>query len=228
MKVALFSDIHGNTPGMNAVLARIDALGGADVVYAVGDFFGGPGAEDVLDTLVDRKVRMLIGNHDEILLDYDKHEHRIPEKHREPHRIWNDWVRARLSQRHWDLLSSLPVNESVEFSPGKTMLVCHAAPNDPHRNVCSAENDTATLRDAFGGVREEVVAYGHAHANHVIWLDAKLLINVAAVHMFEKTGLSAFTMVEYRDEHWVIKQHMVPFDEAEFDRLCVERNVPNV
>jgi predicted phosphodiesterase len=70
MRVALFSDLHGNIVGLQAVLARIDQLGGADVIFALGDFLAvGPGGDDLLDMLIARQVRMIRGNWDEIFID---------------------------------------------------------------------------------------------------------------------------------------------------------------
>lgn len=36
MKYALISDVHGNVPALEAVLADVDARGDADVVYHLG------------------------------------------------------------------------------------------------------------------------------------------------------------------------------------------------
>lgn len=70
MKVALFSDIHGNITGLKAALAFLDKIGGADMLFAAGDTLGGgPGAEDVLDLLLERNVRMVLGNHEELDLE---------------------------------------------------------------------------------------------------------------------------------------------------------------
>jgi hypothetical protein len=42
----------------------------------------------------------------------------------------------------------------------------------------------------------------------------------------KRGGLSAWTMLEYADERWTIRQHQVPYDLAEEARLMVERGVP--
>ena len=43
MKIAIISDIHGNLPALQAVLAEIDAAG-VDCIINVGDTLGGPHA----------------------------------------------------------------------------------------------------------------------------------------------------------------------------------------
>jgi predicted phosphodiesterase len=42
MRYALISEIHGNLPALEAVLADIDAREGVDVVYHLGDLGGTP------------------------------------------------------------------------------------------------------------------------------------------------------------------------------------------
>jgi predicted phosphodiesterase len=65
MKIALFSDIHGTLTGVRAVLAALDAEGGADPVIAAGDFVaGGPATDAVIDLLRDRGVLMVRGDSD--------------------------------------------------------------------------------------------------------------------------------------------------------------------
>ncbi len=40
MKYALISDVHGNLPALEAVLADIDARGDAQAIYHLGDLVG--------------------------------------------------------------------------------------------------------------------------------------------------------------------------------------------
>ena len=52
MRIALFSDIHGNLTGLQAVLGAITAYGGADLVIAAGDPIGGESATDAIIDLL--------------------------------------------------------------------------------------------------------------------------------------------------------------------------------
>ena len=231
MRVALFSDVHGNASGLRAVLAAIKDLGGADVTFCAGDMLGyGAGAEDVLDLLVERGVRLVRGNHEEMYLDGN-----VLARHVHPGSVdffaaTAAWLRTRLSPAHWDLLASLPRAERLEVAPGRALLVCHSTPDDTWSFVCSAEASGASLRRAYGSVDADVVAYGHAHRgrgadHHVRWWDGKLLVNVAGVGA-RTDGLSAFTLLEYAREQWIVRQFQAPFDPAAEARLAAERGFP--
>ncbi len=226
MRVAIFSDIHGNITGMNAVLAHLDSIGGADVLFAAGDIIGGgPGAEDLLDLLIERRVRMVRGNAEESALDVEAMIHQVPEHWQRLVRETARWLHERMSQQYWELLAALPLHQTIELDQGHKLLVCHATPSSPWNRVCAPTVRLADLRAAYGGVDAEVVAYGHWHEHHVLTLDSKLLVNVASVGL-RKDGLSAFTLLEHTEGHWIVRQFQVPYDTGEEARLSVERDVP--
>ncbi|HEY5549097.1 MAG TPA: metallophosphoesterase family protein [Coriobacteriia bacterium] len=65
LRIALFSDIHGNLTALDAVLADIDACG-VDERYCLGDLVGyGPDPAGVIDRIRERAVPTIMGNYDE-------------------------------------------------------------------------------------------------------------------------------------------------------------------
>lgn len=226
MRVALLSDIHGHITGLKAVFARLDRLGGADITYALGDFVGGgPGTEDVLDLLLDRQVQMLRGNWDEIFIDLNAHLTRIPEGSHVFVIQTFEWLANELSSEYQTLLANLPFCETLELSQKHRLLLCHATPQDTWARVCRANTPTTELRNAYGHLDAQVIAYGHYHAHHLLPLDNKLLINVASIGLGWQ-GLSALTLVESFQDQISIQQYQVPYDIHEHDRLVRERSMP--
>lgn len=65
---AFLSDVHGNLPALEAVLADIDARG-IDEIYFLGDVLGkGPSVHEVLDLLRRRCRGAVYGNWDRLVL----------------------------------------------------------------------------------------------------------------------------------------------------------------
>ncbi len=193
MRVAVFSDIHGNISGLRAVLAAIARQGSVDTLVSAGDQLGGgPGAADVLDLLVERDVRLLRGNADEWCLDLDaawRQQLRALQSVRAvtdvdaAHKEWlgkvrpiHDWLRRQLSHAHRDLLASLPLSATFEAAPGHRLLVCHANPATPWAREQGARTPAHALRQAYGQVDAQIIAYGHVHRHHVLPFEGKLLV----------------------------------------------------
>lgn len=64
MRLAIISDIHGNWDALQAVLRNMDAAGIDDTV-CLGDNIGyGPEPNEVIDTLQQRKIVSVLGNHE--------------------------------------------------------------------------------------------------------------------------------------------------------------------
>ena len=65
MKYALISDIHGNLPALEAVLADIDTREDVDSVYHLGDLGGyAPWPNEVVALLWERGITGIAGNYD--------------------------------------------------------------------------------------------------------------------------------------------------------------------
>jgi predicted phosphodiesterase len=224
MKIALFSDIHGNLPGMHAVFDAIEHLGGADLYLALGDMIGGgPGTEDLLDLLLEKRVRMVQGNYEAMALDLETSLPHIPKKFHPWASATVDWLHEKISSAYWELLANLPYLEEIHSEIDQKIMACHALPGNPWARVCAAR---APKHD-FLALDAEVIAYGHYHEHHLLNFNGKILINVASVGM-RKDGLSAFTLLESASDRWIIQQHLTPYDTAEEARLTREREVPQL
>lgn len=226
MRVALFSDVHGNTPGLEAVFGAIDELGGADVIVCAGDMiFGGPGHADVLDRLAERDVRMLRGNHEELYLDRPAHIHKMPRENWEYIRRFHDYLDANLSAEHLQLLAGLPLAIEIPINDGQVLQVCHATPADPWLYVCNPHTTVDELELGFGSSEADLIAHGHWHWHHMIKFREKHLINVASVGE-RQDGLSSLTVLDTRPGGWSIRQLQVPYNTVEEDRLMRVRSTP--
>ncbi|MBN1317371.1 MAG: metallophosphoesterase family protein [Anaerolineales bacterium] len=223
MRLALFSDIHGNSTGLRAVLAQIQKMGGVDAIYALGDHVGlGAATDEIFDLLLQNQAHMLRGNWEELIFDIESHVSKTT--NHELVRRAAAWTYAHLSGPYWDLLKGLPIHETVEIAPEIKLFACHAAPNDTWPWTCQPDIPTPKLRQVYGALDAQIIAYGHYHRHHVLALDGKLLLNVASVGLRED-GLSGLTILDY-DGHLSIQQLQVPYDVAEEKRLNKEYAVP--
>lgn len=235
MRIALFSDIHGNITGLKAVLQALSKEGGADITFAAGDMVsGGPATDEVIDLLVSRNVRMVRGDSDtddkledrwRSAANPDKPARFAPRFSADYYAALIAWNKANLSERGRAFLAGLPLSETVDVAPGQRLFVCHASPEDPGERVCGPQNPSDLLRATFGSVQAEVIAFGHAHTPFVRMLDGRLMVNVASV-AYRSDATSMLTLLTYQDEQWIVQQLAVPYDAGEEARMIKERELP--
>src|ERR1700761_5970868 len=124
MRVALISDLHGNLVALEAVLADISAAN-VDRTICLGDTATlGPRPREVLETLSNRGIPSILGNHDEFLLDAD-----LIGKYTEAKPIVGavDACRSSLDRAHLDFVGGFARELDVDLD-GATLGLFHGSP----------------------------------------------------------------------------------------------------
>jgi diadenosine tetraphosphatase ApaH/serine/threonine PP2A family protein phosphatase len=152
MRAAVVSDIHGNLPALEAVLAEVEAER-PDAVWCLGDLVGyGPWPNEVTAIVRERADLCLVGNHDLVALgtagvDVDEFN---PDA-----AAAAVWTRKELSAETRAFLESLSPAAKAEG-----VELFHASPRDPvWEYVLTAEAALAAFRDSSA----PVVIVGHSH-----------------------------------------------------------------
>lgn len=159
--LALLSDIHGNLPALEAVMADIRARR-PDAVYVLGDIVNGcPWPGDVLDLIAAEGWPMLLGNHDDavIQLGTPRMEPRYADKPRYGP-LW--WTREHLTPAHLDRLNGLPLELGLCFADAPSIRLVHGAPGNFFIGL-RPDSPEAWVEEQLAGVAERVVAAGHTH-----------------------------------------------------------------
>jgi len=157
MRLAVVSDIHGNLPALEAVLADLEEAR-PDAVVLGGDLaLGGPHPVEVVDRLRQLRWPSVLGNTDEAL-----DEQRLPEKLRASF-VGQAAARTRemLGPERVAWLASLP----LEWR-GDGVAVVHATPADSWSIVAHDAPDEK-LREVYGTIGAPTAVYGHIHHAYV-------------------------------------------------------------
>ena len=173
MRLAVVSDIHGNLPALDAVLADLERAR-PDVVVLGGDLaLGGPQPVEVVDRLRRQGWPSVLGNTDEAL-----DEQRLPEKLRAGF-VGQAAGRTRemLGPERVAWLASLP----LEWR-GDGVAVVHATPSDCWPIVQHDAPDEQ-LREVFGAAGAPNAIYGHIHHAYVRELGGLTVANSGSVSL---------------------------------------------
>ena len=201
MKIAAISDIHGNLPALDAVLADIAAQG-VDVTVNLGDILSGPlWITETADRLRALDLPTLAGNHERQLLSLPRERMGATDAHAAE--------RLRDADRAW--LAALP--KTLQLSD--EVFCCHGTPDDDLRyflETVTPDHDgpaapgvrRATPAEAaeragaaMQGVANAVILCGHTHVPRMMQLpDGRLVVNPGSV------GLQAYDD-EHPHPHWI-------------------------
>jgi protein phosphatase len=187
-QIAVLSDVHGNLPALQAVLADIDARG-IERIFCLGDLAGkGPDGARVVDICRERCDVMVRGNWDEML---DR-----------PHdSTLMDWYRDELGPERCAYVGSLPFAHDFVLS-GQNVRLLHASPQDIFHRVHQAGPiepilamfETTELTDpAFV---PDVVGYADIHTAYVRSFRGQVLFNVGSVGNPLDLTLATYAILE--------------------------------
>jgi predicted phosphodiesterase len=175
-RIAVLSDVHGNTTAFEAVLRDVDARG-ITTVLNLGDVVGkGPRGSAAVALSRARCAVTVRGNWDDFLPD-------IPPDHESPGLAW--W-NAELTEddRRW--LRGLPLVHHLTLS-GRRVRLLHASAASLYTKVHFHHTDDefdgmfATTDLTGDGPPPTVVAYGDIHDTYVEVRDGRTLLNVGSV-----------------------------------------------
>ena len=218
MRIAIFSDIHGNVRGLDACLADLAAQGGADQVVGAGDFcLDGPRPREVLQRFVDYGAVCVRGNTDRYIADA------APDDDEEADSV--AWQREQLGAQWLSWLGALPFSHTIGEG-SDALLVVHANPKRDDVHVWP-DADDGFLEGIFEGIEARTVAFGHLHLPYArVWRD-RLLVNVASAGL-PKDGdpRACYALLTQRPGGWEVKHRRVAFDVDKVAREIEKSGMP--
>jgi predicted phosphodiesterase len=215
--LALIADIHGNLPALEAVVADIQARS-PDAVYVLGDMVNGcPWSADVLDRLVSLRWPMLLGNHDDAVLQLGtpRMEPRYGDKLRYA-ALW--WTRAQLDSRHLETLARLPLEFPLAFPLAPPLRLLHGLPGNFFVGFRpDSPEDWATRH--LAPVAEGTVAAGHTHVPMIRYFGRWCVINSGAAGVsYDGDTRPSYAWLHGAAHGWRAEIRRVPYDLAAVDR----------
>lgn len=229
MRIAAISDIHGNLPALDAVLADIARVG-ADVTVNLGDILSGPlWPAETADRLMALELPTIRGNHERQVLTQARERMGASDAYAADHitQAQRDWLQA-LPETHW-------------LAPD--VFCCHGSPDDDlqywletvtpgygehgGRGLRMATTAEAQQRlGSFDPNRATLMLCGHTHMPRMLQLPGgPLVVNPGSVglqafddahlhvHVLEVGGPQArWALIERSAAGWNVQLCAVPYD----------------
>ncbi|RJQ30433.1 MAG: metallophosphoesterase [Peptococcaceae bacterium] len=163
MKIAAISDIHGNLPALQAVLANIEKQG-ADRIFCAGDLVGyGPQPNEVIALLKEKRIPVVMGNYDDAAgferivcgCDYQEEREQLLGE-----RSLN-WTKENLAPKAKEFLQSLPFQLCVSVE-ALNLLVVHGSPRRLNEYLYE-EFPESELIEMLAQNNADILVCGHTH-----------------------------------------------------------------
>ena len=181
MRLATFSDIHGNLHALQAVLEDIDAQH-PDQVFCLGDLVGyGAYPNEVIELIRSRSIPTIMGNYDDGA-GFDKDDCGCAYTDPEMKRLGDvslRWTRDQVTAENKAILRSFVPSIRLE-AEGKRLLLVHGSP----RKINEYLYETRPLHslERIAQMSEaDVLVFGHTHLPYVKQVAGVLFVNDGSV-----------------------------------------------
>jgi putative phosphoesterase len=181
MKLAVFSDVHGNLAALESVWEDLQAQG-PEAVYCLGDLVGyGAHPNEVVELIRRQEVPTVMGNYDEGV-GFDLDDCGCVYKDPELKRLGDvslAWTRKHTDPDHKHYLQSLPLQIRLEERRPRVLMV-HGSPRRMNEYLYE-DRPRATFERIAKLAGTEILLFGHTHLPYQKRVGETLFVNVGSV-----------------------------------------------
>lgn len=229
MRIAIFSDVHGNLTALEAVLKDIQKQG-VDLTFFAGDLcvFGARPTECV-QRLRDEDISAIYGNTDgwisnePLLSDDIEAEEDARSRHVDTAAGWT-WAHMDAMDRAW--LRTLPFHRrfSPTANPIDDLFIVHANPRDVDQPIHPPES---LQEELYGQIKQPdddlkpllddftagVISFGHVHIPNVRHWHDLTLANISSVSLpLDGDTRAKYGLLTWNDDDWTIAHRRVEYN----------------
>lgn len=232
MRLAIYSDVHGNLTALQTVLADIKKQA-PDIIAFAGDLcMMGARPKACLELAQTETDIFVYGNTDEMIHtpmtipdDVNEEQRRRLESFIEVAK----WTHDQLEAKHVAWLQRLPFSHRVSPTavPTNDLLITHANPLDVNRMIVPTDDfqqevlgevqwsqSDEELRPLLESTTAGIIAFGHLHVPNVRRWNDKILANISSVNLPSdgdrraKYGLLTW----HKNEGWTVEKRLVDYN----------------
>lgn len=225
MRIAVLADIHGNLLALEAVLSHLEAEGGAEEIWVLGDLaVFCPYPVQVLDRLAALpSVRFLQGNTDRYLVTGER-----PRWIAEDESQWKGmaallrerdanfrWTLEQLNYEWYSFLRDLPYLQRSDVADYGAIIGVHASFVSDELGVWAATTN-GQLRDLLDGIDARLLLCGHTHHQLDRRLGQTWVVNPGSVGLpLDGDQRAAYGVLEFVSGDCQVALHRVDYDVGE-------------
>ncbi|STD06069.1 phosphodiesterase [Chryseobacterium carnipullorum] len=233
IQIAIFSDVHGNLPALNAVLEDIERRG-IRQKFCLGDLVDfAPWGNEVIEKIRDLNVPCLMGNHDErIAFDIpifplSKHS----EEETNARFIAIDHSKRSMTEENKKFLSQLPFHLKLNYKIGNrhwNIQLIHSSLSSNDTYLYEAEDDEVFV-NMLEESQSDIVVMGHTHLSFKkSFENKKWAVNCgSAGRSKEENRLASYVILTMSQEEIIPEIVQIDYPIEQAVRGIEESDIPN-
>ena len=234
MRLAILSDIHGNLPALETVIAEL-ADEQIDHFLCLGDVAsGGPQPGETLDRVKALGWPIIMGNTDDWLLSPQ-----VKEQTTRFGQYCQDidlWCAQQISEEQKVFIRSFQASALIPLSPQHTLLAYHGSPRSYRERILDITSE-AELDAIFGETPATILVGGHTHAQLWRRYRDKLILNPGSVGMamdrvspldaIRNPPWAEYAILTIEGKRLSVDLRRTPFDPQRLRAISLERGMPH-
>ena len=200
LKLAILSDIHGNSIALQAVLRDLDARGDTSHIIVLGDLaVFGPDPGGVLNLLQAREpVSYVRGQTDRCLVEAHCLSNLTNWGGKSQLSASFSWTAKQLSQAGLQFLAGLPSQQILRFSESHVVLAVHGSPRSDEEYIHPHTSDIE-LNSMLGDLSYNLLLCAHTHIPFDRVVAGRRIVNVGSVGLpFDGDRRASYALVYLR------------------------------
>ncbi len=218
MKIALFTDIHGNYQALKSILKDINKYNFDEIIF-LGDCIGlGPDSNKCLREIYKNNIRFILGNHE---IYYTRGHDIIKTKNSliREHNIWaNKTIRCKIKEDN-------NFKYVIKYK-GKKLLFTHYFLKKgiyPYENSDIFENDK--YKEVMSKTKCDYMFYGHLHHERKDVVDNKIFYSLDSSGCTKNDETCYYILT--LEEKIELKKVVLKYDREKFENRIKNINFPN-
>ncbi|GAA0286528.1 putative phosphoesterase [Gracilibacillus halotolerans] len=226
MKIAILSDIHGNSVALDAVIKDLRAKK-ADRIIVLGDIaFRGPEPSRSIDLVRFLTEEVIKGNADEWVVRGVRNGE-VPHQALTIMQQEQTWTQEQLQEHQLEYLASLPTELYFEVE-GVRFHGFHATPKSLFQNVLQNEADHEIEEKLMKDKEADIYLYGHIHKAYKRIIHGKTVVNVGSVGLpFDGIPKASYVLIDVSNGQVEFHHIRVPYDLEKVCQQYDDYNYPN-
>jgi len=228
MKIAIFSDIHGNKQALDKILQDIEKQR-VEQIFCLGDLVGyGPRPNEVIETIREVDIPTVMGNYDEGI-GYDKGEcgcAYVTDDEKFNGRKSIEWTSSQVTQKNKEFLKNLEYQISFKTNRYNFLLV-HGSPRKINEYLYE-DRPEKNLTRMLETIDTDILVCGHTHKPYHRVVNGVHIINDGSVGKPKDGDPRACYVLITIDNNVSVEFKRVNYPVKEVAKEIVEFGLPKV